>query len=100
MKQQLEKTTEEEQQPLVMQDFETVTYGIIEETYALQRNARTSYGIAAYADSAQQGTATIVVSVHDITSDKERLQELISICNHLQLSPIHLSDVIEDFIGI
>lgn len=77
----------------------TVIYGMIEETYSFKRDARTSYGIAAYADSAQEGTATIVASVHDITSDKHRLEELVSMCNRSRLSPIHLDDVIEDFLG-
>ena len=78
----------------------TITYGIIEETYSLNRNARTSYGIAVYADATQDGTTTIIASVHDITSDKQRLEQLISICNHAKLSLIHLDDVIDDFFSI
>ena len=76
-----------------------ISYGISEEIYSLGKNSRTSYGIAAYADIDGDGTATIVASVHDITSDKSRLTELVHQCNRLGLSLIHLDDVIEDFLS-
>ena len=47
-----------------------VTYGVTEEIYSLGTSSRTSYGIAAYADSEEDGTATIVASIHDVTADK------------------------------
>ena len=76
-----------------------VTYGVTEEIYSLGHSFRTSYGIAAYAASAEDGTATIVASVHDITADKQALSELVDLCNHLELSTIHLNDVVEDFLA-
>lgn len=76
-----------------------VTYGITEEIYSLGAFSRTSYGIAAYAYANQDGTATIVASVHDITANKEALLELVSMCNRLELSTIHLNDVVEDFLA-
>ena len=76
----------------------TITYGIIEETYSLNRSARTSYGIAVYADATQDGTATNVAAVHDITSDRERLEGLVAACNREGLSLVHLYDVVEDFL--
>lgn len=75
-----------------------VTYGVTEEIYSLGISSRTSYGIAAYADSEENGTATIVASVHDVTADKQSLDELASLCNRLELSTIHLLDVVEDFL--
>lgn len=75
----------------------TATYGITEEIYTLGSDRRISYGIAAYADAELDGTAAIIASVHDITSDKEKLSDLIQACNRLGLSTIHLHDVIEDF---
>lgn len=77
----------------------TVVYGIIEEKYIIDDTVRTSYGIAAYADPKEDGGATVISSAHDITTDKHKLSELISICNQQELSVIHLSDVIEDFIA-
>lgn len=76
-----------------------VTYAVTEETYALGDESRTYYGIVAYASAEQNGTATIVASVHDITSDKQRLKKLVDDCNRLELSIIHLPDVVEDFIS-
>ncbi len=76
----------------------TVTYGITEEIYSIGNDNRTSYGIVAYVDAEIDGTATIVVSVHDISSEKEKLLELIQTCNRLELSTIHLLDVVEDFL--
>ena len=75
-----------------------ITYGVAEEIYSIGTDLRTSYGIAAYADSAEDGTATIVASIHDVTTDKQALDELVSLCNRLELSTVHLVDVVEDFL--
>ena len=40
----------------------------------------------------------VIVSVRDITTDKEGLLALAEACNRLSLSPIHLYDVIEDYL--
>lgn len=75
-----------------------VTYAVVEEKYVLGEEKRTFYGIVAYANAEQDGTATIVASVRDITSDKQRLIKLVDDCNRLELSTVHLSDVVEDFL--
>ena len=77
----------------------SITYGITEEIYSLGTESRRAYGIAAYADSEEDGTATIVSSVRDITDDKQALMNLVSLCNRLELSIIHLNDVVEDFLA-
>lgn len=77
-----------------------ITYGIIEEIYSLDAESRTFYGIAAYADAQEDGTATIVASVHDITSDKQALADLVLLGNRLELSTVHLMDVVMDFLAI
>ena len=76
-----------------------VTYGIVEERYTLGNESRVSYGISAYSDANENGTATIVSSVHDITSNKESLARLVDDCNRLKLSTVHLHDVVEDFLS-
>ena len=75
-----------------------ITYGVTEGIYCLEGERRVSYGIAAYSDVKRNGTDIIVASVHDITSEKERLSKLVDDCNRLQLSSSHLSDVVEDFL--
>ena len=76
-----------------------VTYGLTEEIYNLGDSARTSYGIAAYADADSDGSATILASVHDITSDKSEMEKLVHLCNTLGLSVLHLRDIVEDFLA-
>lgn len=71
-----------------------ITYILCKETYKSKRSERIAYGIAAYAEDKQ----TCITKLQDITSDKDALSELIDLCNRLQLSPIHLQDVIEDFL--
>ena len=78
--------------------MKNVTYGITEEKYSLGSESRISYGIAAYSDVEDKGTTTIICSIHDITHDKARLSKLVDNCNRLELSTIHLSDVVEDFL--
>lgn len=77
-----------------------VTYGITKEIYSLGNSSRVAYGIAAYANSKEDGTSAIVASIHDITANEQALLELVQQCNRLDLSTIHLDDVIEDFLAI
>ena len=77
-----------------------LTYGVIEETYRLGNDARTSYGIAVYADADRDGTATVVSSFSDVSPDRRPLDQLVEWCNLLELSPTHLRDVIDDFLSV
>ena len=79
-----------------MKDF---TYGICEEHYSFDNKSRISYGIVAYADTGADGIAAIVASVRDISPDKQKIELLAEQCNRLELSPIHLPDVIADFLA-
>ncbi len=76
----------------------TLTYGIVEEKYTLNGQSRIAYGMALYANAVEDGTATIIASARDLTSDKARLEALVANCNRLELSSIHFDDVIEDFL--
>lgn len=77
----------------------SITYGVTEEVYSLGGNSRKAYGIAAYSNSEIDGTATVLTSVNDITSDRVKLEELVEICNRTELSLIHLNDIINDFLA-
>ena len=91
MKKELKEMMEKE-------SYRMVTYGLIEENYLLGTNARRSYGIAVYADEENNGAGAAIMSVHDVTADRKGIEKLISTCNCLELSPLHLQDVIEDFL--
>ncbi len=77
-----------------------VTYELIKESYPSDTGYSVSYGILAYESSPENGTTTIIATVHNITSDGSALSDLVTICNRLNLSPIHLHDVVEDFLSI
>ena len=76
-----------------------ITYGVTEEIYSFGHSSRTSYGIAAYADAEEDGTPTIVASVHDVSAEKYKVDDLVSLCNLYHLDPEHLCDVIDDFLA-
>lgn len=54
------------------------------------------YGITAY--STNSGQPAPLCCVRDISSDKETVSHLAERCLKLQLDPIHLLDVVEDFL--
>ena len=76
-----------------------VTYTIIEEKYTFGNKCRITYGISACVNGSEADSFTVVASVHDITSNKEKIINLIDDCNRLKLSTIHLEDVVEDFLS-
>ena len=78
--------------------MKNITYAVSEERYTFGNETRTFYGIVAYSTADQDGTKTIVASVRDVTSDKVSLSKLVNDCNRLELSTIHLNDVVEDFL--
>ena len=78
--------------------MKNITYAVSEERYTFGNETRTSYGIVAYSNANQDGSKTIVASMRDITSDRVALAKLVNDCNRLELSTIHLNDVIEDFL--
>ena len=78
--------------------MKNITYAVSEERYTFADEARISYGIVAYSNADEDGSKTIVASVRDVTSDKISLTKLVNDCNRLELSTVHLNDVVEDFL--
>ena len=76
-----------------------VTYVVIEEKYAHISGTRVSYGIAVCKGESQEHSASTIHLIHDITSDRDRLEALVSNCNRLRLSSVHIYDVVEDFLS-
>lgn len=74
-----------------------IAYGIVEETYVLGSERRSSYGIALFSDAVNCGTSTIIDEIGDITDNRKQLEVLVEQCNKLELSPLHFRDVVEDF---
>lgn len=74
-------------------------YDILEEMIASDDVSRISYGIVVYSESEADGTVTILKAVHNITEDRPAIAELVSLCNRLELSPLHLLDIVDDFLN-
>lgn len=56
-----------------------------------------SYGIAL--TETADGSTNIIQTVADISPIQGEIDHLVKMCNELRLDPIHLGDVIEDFLA-
>lgn len=68
-------------------------YILICDTYTDGTKRRTGYGIAVL-----DRESVTISTAHDLSPDESEVTELVKMCNRLKLSPIHLQDVIEDFL--
>ncbi len=76
-----------------------VTYGILICEYILENEHLISYGIAVYDTPDILGIASVCFSIPDICSDFDAVANLVHTCNRLRLSPLHLTDAVDDFIA-
>ncbi len=76
-----------------------VAYEVVGELYPVGDKICISYGIAAYIDAATSDTKTVIACVRDVTTNKTEIEDLVQECNAFGLSPIHLVDVVEDFLN-
>ncbi len=76
-----------------------IIYRLTEEWMLCGIERRQVYGIALCTRDQHEGESTILSKVADISFDHDRLAELVLQCNRLALSPIHLYDVVEDFLA-
>ncbi len=67
----------------------------VSETYD---NGRRSCGISVIIHY-DDGSTAVLQTISDICDDPERIQELVRQCNEAQLAPLHLPEVLEDFLG-
>ncbi len=76
-----------------------IIYTLVEEKYTLNGKEYISYGVSGFADTNDE-SASVIASAHHITHKKNRLAVLVALCNRLKLEPIHLNDVVEDFLSV
>lgn len=76
-----------------------VAYEMIGEVHTLGDRAYISYGIAAYVDAEMSEAKRVIAHVSDISLNCSILEPLIQRCNTLGISPMHLVDVVEDFLN-
>ena len=72
-------------------------YIVVQSTYKNGDITRIGFGIAAVEE--YDGVTTILESIPDLSSDINPIECLVEVCNDLQLDPIHLQDVVTDFLA-
>lgn len=78
--------------------MKSVKYETTEEQL-LENEKVMTYGILVYYYDDISCENTKIVSINDISTYKEQVEKLVNLCNKLSLSPLHLMDVILDFIS-
>lgn len=71
-------------------------YIVIESSGEIMDSCFISYGIALVS---VDDLTTVLQTVTDLSLDKEKVRSLVEKCNELQLDPIQLEDVAEDFVA-
>lgn len=73
------------------------TYILTRNTYEMGENTRIGFGVA----TVEKGTAGAIVleSFSDLSSDVTKVEQLVRISNEIGLDPIHLSEVVQDFLA-
>ena len=75
-----------------------ITYTLTERICESDDGVSKSYGIAVCTNTDRDQTTSVLTSIQDITTDRDALDELVNLCNSMELSPLHIRDVIEDFL--
>ncbi len=75
-----------------------ITYRLIETQCVLENDVCTVYGIAAFSGAGSHSPEAAITSIPDVTTDQSKLLELVRLCNLEQLCPIHLEEIVEDFL--
>ena len=75
----------------------TIKYKIVKEVHMTDEYTGISYGIAVY-DSTAEVESGLLKYIGDVSCDKEEVEELVRMCNQLELSDVHIYDVVEDFL--
>ncbi len=70
-----------------------VRYEVTEGDFGLDGESYRSYGVAVMED----GVA--LKRIDDVSLEKNDIVNLVNLCNELELSPVHIDDVIENFLA-
>ena len=69
-----------------------IRYELTSAPVHVSEDTELSYGIRCFEDDVEK------CCFADVLPDKHQVEKLVEICNELSLDPIHLPDVIEDFL--
>ncbi|MBQ9112314.1 MAG: hypothetical protein IJY08_01955 [Clostridia bacterium] len=73
-------------------------YIVVQNTYLNGNASSVRYGLALVEE--EDGELTVLESVSDLSPMLERVRELADMCNTLQLDPIHLNEITQDFLNV
>ena len=76
--------------------MESVSYEITEESISCEGASAVTYGIRACRRGEEECP---LAEVRDVTPNRARLTEFARVCNALALSPIHLTEAVEDLLA-
>jgi len=72
-------------------------YVVVKSEYINGDSTRIGYGIAVVEEC--DGNVSVLDSISDICFDVKSVERLVELCNRAELSPIHLHEVVSDFLG-
>ena len=73
-------------------------YRITHEKRCLDGKIYPAYGIAVDSEESDGALVQEIARIDDIAVSAETLRHLVELCSRVELSPLHLSEVIDDFI--
>lgn len=77
----------------------SITYGLVTEMHELNGEKRITYGITAYADVAECGTASPLCSVKDLSHDRDTVLDTVRLLNESHASLLHFEELIDDYLA-
>ena len=76
----------------------TYRYAAVRQVRRLEDVGRyVTYGLFAYRK--QSGVWRVVAGISDVSTERQAVRRLARVCTEGNLDPVHLFDVVEDFLG-
>ena len=72
-------------------------YVLTQTAFFFEDVSNVGFGIA-YVE-VQDGIPIVLESTPDLSADRASIEKLVKLCNELELDPIHIKDVIYDFLS-
>lgn len=71
-------------------------YIVVQNIYEFCNFSQISFGIAYVVQD--ENSIVVLQSISDIVSDRKHIEKLVDLCNKCKLDPVHMADVVEDFL--
>ena len=71
-------------------------YIVVQNIHEFCNYSQISFGMA-YVEQ-DEFSNVVLQSISNITSDRKHIENLVDLCNKCKLDPVHMADVVEDFL--